>query len=90
MDAIDAATIGRLPLAEIAKVTFFKRDEITADLICCEIETGDETWLFHEEMTGWDLLLRHLEQLPAFRADWFGEVSQPPFEASETVAFSRG
>jgi hypothetical protein len=89
MDTIDAATIDRLPLAGIDSVTFCKRDEITTDIISCDIEIGGETWSFHEEMAGWATLLQHLEQLPGLRADWFGAVSQPAFEAREIEAFRR-
>ncbi|HYI39212.1 MAG TPA: hypothetical protein VE053_02715 [Allosphingosinicella sp.] len=89
MDRIDAATLDRLPLARIDSVTFFKRDELTTDLICCEVGVDGWTWFFHEEVEGWDLLLRHLERLPGFRADWYGAVAQPAFERCETVAFER-
>ena len=78
-----------LPLTGIDKVTFYKRDEITTDLICCELLFGDTTWSFHEEFVGWDSLIEHLSRLPGFLADWFAQVSQPPFETSEIVAFTR-
>ena len=78
-----------LPLTGIDKVTFYKRDEITTDLICCELLVGDATWIFHEELTGWDALIVHLSKLPGFLSDWFAQVSKPPFETSEIVAFSR-
>lgn len=89
MPVIDTDLLARLPLAEIAKVTFYKRDEITTDLICCQVVIGDEEWTFHEELVGWDLLIEHLQGLPSFRCDWFAAVSQPPFATSETIAFSR-
>ncbi len=89
MDVIDLALLGQMPLADIAKVIFYKRDELTTDLICCAVETADGARPFHDEMVGWDLLIRHLEALPGFREDWFAAVSQPPFEACETVAFNR-
>ena len=89
MIRIDSASLERLPLAAIGQVTFYKRDELTADLICCDVETSDETLVFHEEMEGWDLLIRHLEKLEGFRRDWFASVSQPPFVPSETIAFRR-
>jgi hypothetical protein len=89
MDAIGPSTIAQLPLSRIDSVTFFKRDEVTTDLICCEVEVDGKVWLFHEEMEGWDVLIRHLEGLAGFRSDWFNAVSQPPFAAGETVAFSR-
>ncbi|MCT2398565.1 hypothetical protein [Novosphingobium mangrovi (ex Huang et al. 2023)] len=89
MANIDANFLAQLPLDEMARVTFYKRDEITNDLICCEVVMNSQTWSFHEENVGWGLLIKHLENLPGFRSDWFSAVSQPPFAASETVAFSR-
>jgi hypothetical protein len=81
--------LGQLPLTDIAKVTFYKRDEITSDLICYDVMVAGTVWTFHEEQVGWDLLLQHLYKLPNFRTDWYAAVSQPPFEASELVAFDR-
>ncbi len=89
MARIDADFLAQVPLTEVGKVTFYKRDEITTDLICCDVLVGSEVWTFHEELVGWDLLIKHLQNLPSFRSDWFAAVSQPPFETSETVAFSR-
>lgn len=89
MTRINANLLARLPLMEIGKVTFYKRDEITTDLICCEVMVGEQVWTFHEELVGWDLLIAHLQGLPGFRGDWFAAVTQPPFATSETVAFSR-
>jgi hypothetical protein len=87
MDRIDTATLVQLPLDAIEKVTFFKRDELTTDLICCEVEIDGRTRFFHEEAAGWDLLIRPLEGLPGFRADWNAAVVLPPFAECETVAF---
>ena len=89
MTCIDTDLLTRLPLPDIAKVTFYKRDEITTDLICCDVVIGDKVWTFHEELVGWDLFIDYLQRLPGFRDDWFAAVSQPPFESSETVAFYR-
>jgi aminoglycoside phosphotransferase len=55
MEAITPALLDQLPLAEIERVTFFKRDELTSDLICCNVQAAGRGWLFHEEMTGWEL-----------------------------------
>lgn len=89
MTAIDTNLLGQLPLTSIAKVTFYKRDEITSDLICCEVAVAGAVSTFNEEQVGWDLLLQHLYELPNFRTDWYAAVSLPPFETSELVAFSR-
>ena len=89
MTAIDATLLEQLPLTDSAKVTFYKRDEITSDLICCDVVAGGSAWAFNEEQVGWDLLLQHLYKLPDFQTGWYAAVSQPPFATSETVAFSR-
>ena len=89
MTGINANTLGQLPLNDIAKVTFYKRDEVTSDLICCDVVTAGRARAFNEEQAGWDLLLQHLYKLPNFQTDWYAAVSRPPFATSETVAFSR-
>ncbi|MFI0845329.1 hypothetical protein [Mesorhizobium sp. IMUNJ 23232] len=89
MSTINANFLRRIELSEIERITFYKRDEITTDLICCELEIGGKTWLFHEEMPGWKLLLKHFQKLPGFHPDWFAAVSHPAFEACVTVAYRR-
>jgi hypothetical protein len=89
MDAITPALLDRLSLTEIDRITFFKRDELTTDLLCCDVQRNGQNWFFHEEMPGWDLLLDHLKGLPGFREDWFATVSQPAFVSAETIAFRR-
>jgi len=78
-----------IPLANIDRVTFFKRDEITTDLICCEIVSSGQVQTFHEEMPVWDALMAHLAGLASFRQDWFAAVSQTAFQPCEIVAFAR-
>jgi hypothetical protein len=78
-----------LPHADVNKVTFYKRDEITTDLICCDVVTNDQVWTLHEELVGWKALIDHLQRLPGFDPEWFAAVSTPPFATSETVAFTR-
>ena len=70
-------------------VTFYKRDELTTDLICSEVRAANRDWFFHEEAQGWQLLLNHLAALPGFNADWFAAVSQPPFKCSKMIAYQR-
>jgi hypothetical protein len=86
---IGQSTIDQLPLEKIDRVTFYKRDELTTDLISCDLELGGRTWFFHEEAPGWDMLLRHLQQLPGFIQGWRQSVVQPAFGRCETVAFER-
>lgn len=89
MTAIDDNLLAQIPLTDIAKVTFYKRDEITSDLICCNVAAAGSAWAFNEEQEGWDMLLQHLYKLPNFQTDWYASVSHPPFATSEIVAFSR-
>lgn len=76
-------------LTAIDRVTFFKRDEVITDLICCDIDVGGQTWFFHEEAAEWDDLIRQLETLPGFRPDWFAAVSKPSFALCKTLAYGR-
>lgn len=74
----------------IERATFFKRDLTTTDLICCELELTDGTFiLWHEEMQGWDKAIVWLCELPGFDRDWLPKVSQPPFEPTPHVAYER-
>ncbi|MCB2076212.1 MAG: hypothetical protein KDE55_00790 [Novosphingobium sp.] len=86
---MDADFLGQIPLEQITGVTFYKRDELTSDLICCDIVVAGKTWTIHEEVPGWPLLIEHLERLAGFRADWFEAVALPPFGRNETIAFRR-
>jgi len=89
MTCIDAELLSRLPMAEVEKIVFYKRDELTSDLICCDIRISGETWTFDEALPGWSLLIDHLGGLPGFRPDALAAVSQPPADVSEAVAFDR-
>lgn len=88
--------MSRLPsiaLDTIQEVSFFKRDELTTDLVCCEVvvrgEGGDMTWFFHEEAPEWGDVLKLVEQLPGFDREWPSKVMRPPLAEKRTVAFDR-
>jgi hypothetical protein len=76
-------------LSNVLRVDFYKRDEITSDLICCDIITRDEVIHAHEEMDHWDELIRKLEHLGGFDVEWFSQISQPAFGPEVCVAFER-
>ncbi|MBB3475417.1 hypothetical protein [Sphingomonas sp. BK345] len=86
---ISPAILGQLPLPDIRAVIFYKRDQITTDLICCDVEVGGAVWTFHEETAGWSDLIKHLSALPGLRSDWYEAVVNPPFTTAETIAFDR-
>jgi hypothetical protein len=74
-------------LADIERATFYKRDLITVDLVCCDLLVRGAIHTFHEDMPDWSDLLRRLEQLPGFRTDWPMAVVHPPFSTSPFVAW---
>jgi hypothetical protein len=76
-------------LQAVERVEFFKRDELTTDLLCCEVTTDGHCFFFHEELSDWPELIAKLEGLKDFRKNWFSQVSQPPFEECRYVAFKR-
>lgn len=78
----------RLPLAEIADIAAYKRDEITTDLICFDVKASDgKVWTFHEDIAGFDDLVAAVERLPGFFAGWRGKVVLPAFEPNRTVVY---
>jgi hypothetical protein len=85
----------RKPIAlhDIQEVIFFKRDEWTMDLICCDVvvrtENGIETWFLHEDLPGWDDFIHLLECLPGFDHEWFRKVAWPAFAPNPTSVFKR-
>ncbi|HEY0131529.1 MAG TPA: hypothetical protein VGB57_08990, partial [Allosphingosinicella sp.] len=75
---------------EILRATAFKRDEVTTDLLCVEIELGNgESIELNEDVIGFDEWLRRVDALPGVDPDWRGKVTQPPFARNETVLFTR-
>lgn len=77
-------------LGSVERVEFFKRDQITTDLICCRVTFGDDRWLeWDEDMPDWRGIVDLHERLPGFDCAWFAQVSQPPFEPSHYLAFGR-
>lgn len=89
MADIDAGLLYHLPLGDIETVVFYKRDEVTSELICCDVKIAGKTWMFHEALAGWDLLLNHLSGLPGFRSDALAATTQRDFDAGIVVAFRR-
>lgn len=81
--------LARIAPQGVRRVTFFKRDEVTTDLICCEVSCDNHHWVFHEEMDDWQSLLALLSTLPNFSENWYEQVSQPPFAPSQFIAFDR-
>ncbi len=79
---------------KIERVSFFKTDEITTDLICCEIEFQNndqlEKVILSEDCENFESLETWIATLPSFDTEWRSRVVQPPFKENFTVAFDRG
>ena len=80
-------------LSTVRSVTFYKRDELTTDLICCDVDVdhtdGVLTWFNHEEADDWINCIEAFETLPGFDTNWRSKVVQPPFAYCVTLAYLR-
>ena len=78
---------------DIERITVFKRDIFTVDLIClCADFAGDKGLELDEDMPGWNALIDVLpKQLPGCkrREDWFSTVAYPPFAPNPTEIYRR-
>ncbi len=77
--------------ASIRSITAYKRDLITTDLVCLQIEFGSEPRYFQisEEWLGFANLTESLASRFAFPADWQETVVQPPFATNDKILFTR-
>lgn len=75
----------------IIKITAYKLDRLTTDLICFRVETEDgEVLVVTEEENGFYELEQALSlNLDGFVANWRSQVVQPAFRISDTVIYSR-
>jgi hypothetical protein len=76
-------------LSAVSRVEFCKRDELTTDLICCDVTVGDAVHFRQEEAPDWDQFLRELQELSGFDCDWCANVFEPAFAECRTIAFQR-
>ena len=60
----------RISLQEISAIIAYKIDEITTDLVCCNIVTGsgngEHVRTVHEETPGFEALMARFETFPGF------------------------
>lgn len=78
---------------EVSAIVAYKLDELTTDLVCCDIVTGagdgEQIRTIHEELPGFDNAMAGFETLPGFDRRWREAVILPPFAANRTVIYSR-
>jgi len=80
--------------SRIVRIALFKRDEMTTDLICCEITAkadvgNDYSIVVHEDMDGFETMMATLAALDGFDRGWFEKVARPAFATNFTVVFQR-
>lgn len=80
-------------LDEVSAIVAYKLDELTTDLVCCDIVTGagdgEQIRTIHEHLPGFDAVMVGFETLPGFDRNWRDAVILPPFAANRTVIYSR-
>ena len=83
----------KLRWSEINRLTVFKRDLFTVDLLCLLFEfSGDRAIEFDEDMEGWKALIdglpHHLQGCKA-QGEWFPSVAFPAFAPNPTEIYRR-
>ncbi len=80
-------------LEKIEKVTFFKIDEFTSDLVCCDIVFSDDNGLqiihLNEDRDDLARVDCYFASVEGYDKNWRENVILPPFEECEYVAFKR-
>ncbi|OBS53994.1 hypothetical protein A8B73_02965 [Methylosinus sp. 3S-1] len=83
----------KISLDEVSVVVAYKIDELTTDLVCCDIVAGPEgdeqIRTIHEEISGFENLMTRLEALPGFDRKWREAVILPPFAENRTIIYKR-
>ncbi|MEM7429366.1 MAG: hypothetical protein AAF441_25065 [Pseudomonadota bacterium] len=82
-----------LDLGEIIKVSAFKMDLFTYDVVGLEIafdeRGGVSRWMLDEEMDGFKLCQTWLEALPGFDLEGYLGVLLTPFQTGPVVLYQR-
>jgi hypothetical protein len=80
-------------LDEVTAIVAYKLDELTTDLVCCDIVTGagdgEQIRTIHEELPGFHAAMASFEILPGFDRRWREAVILPPFATNRTIVYSR-
>lgn len=80
-------------LDEVSQIVAYKIDQLTTDLVCCDIVTGSgngkQIRTIHEEIPGFDALMALFETLPGFNSKWRDAVIIPPFAINRTTIYDR-
>lgn len=90
---VQAKATDGVSLDEVGEIIAYKIDELTTDLVCCDIVTGSgdgqQIRTIHEEIPGFDALMARFETLPGFNSKWRDAVILPPFATNRTTIYNR-
>jgi hypothetical protein len=80
-------------LDEVSAIVTYKIDELTTDLVCCDIVTGlgdgEQRRTIHEQIRGFGTVMARFEALPGFNKQWRDAVILPPFATNRTTIYNR-
>jgi hypothetical protein len=78
-----------IPFSQVTRVSAFKRDLGTVDLICFEIEVrGEKPLEVNEEMGGFEDLVARFAKDPKFDKHWRERVVKPAFATNRATILS--
>lgn len=90
---ITAKETDAVSLDEVRAIVAYKLDELTTDLVCCDVVTGaadgEQIRTIHEELLGFDTAMKVFEALPGFDRQWRDVVALPPSATNRTVIYDR-
>lgn len=90
---VTAKEVDAVALDEVRAIVAYKLDELTTDLVCCDIVTGagadEQIRTIYEELPGFDAAMKSFETLPGFNRQWRDAVILPPFATNRTVVYDR-
>ncbi|OAN67261.1 hypothetical protein A7X12_00020 [Sphingomonas sp. TDK1] len=90
---VTAKNTDTVSLDEVHAIVAYKLDELTTDLVCCDIVTGaadgEHIRTIHEDLCGFDAAMKAFEALPGFDRKWRDAVTLPPFATNRTVIYDR-
>jgi hypothetical protein len=90
---VTAKSVDAVSLDEVRAIVAYKLDELTTDLVCCDIvmgaADGEQIRTIHEELLGFDAAMTAFEALPGFDREWRDAVVLPTFATNRTVIYDR-
>lgn len=90
---ITAKSTDAVALDEVSAIVDYKLDELTTDLVCCDIVTGagdgEQIRTIHAELLGFDAAVKAFDALPGFDRQWRDAVVFPPFATNRTIIYDR-